>query len=77
MKTMCMSCHKAIVVITGRAHCFHDNMSLICYSEFPAFAFIMHTFTYFVYLKIKKRKLHIQHRVQLLSIHRIIPFHVT
>ena len=21
---MCMSCHKAIVVITGRAHCFHD-----------------------------------------------------
>ena len=20
----CMSCHKSIVVITGRAHCFHD-----------------------------------------------------
>ena len=20
----CMSCHKAIVVMTGRAHCFHD-----------------------------------------------------
>ena len=20
----CMSCHKTIVVITGRAHCFHD-----------------------------------------------------
>ena len=20
----CMSCHRAIVVITGRAHCFHD-----------------------------------------------------
>ena len=20
----CMSCHKAIVVITGRTHCFHD-----------------------------------------------------
>ena len=20
----CMSCHKAIVVISGRAHCFHD-----------------------------------------------------
>ena len=20
----CMSCHKAIVMITGRAHCFHD-----------------------------------------------------
>ena len=23
----CMSCHKAIVVITGRAHCFHDCIS--------------------------------------------------
>ena len=22
--TWCMSCHKVIVVITGRAHCFHD-----------------------------------------------------
>ena len=22
----CMSCHKAIVVIIGRAHCFHDNI---------------------------------------------------
>ena len=22
----CKSCHKAIVVITGRAHCFHDNI---------------------------------------------------
>ena len=22
----CMSCHKTIVVITGRAHCFHDNI---------------------------------------------------
>ena len=22
----CMSCHKAIVVITGKAHCFHDNI---------------------------------------------------
>ena len=22
----CMSCHKAIVMITGRAHCFQDNL---------------------------------------------------
>ena len=22
----CMSCHRAILVITGRAHCFHDNI---------------------------------------------------
>ena len=25
----CMSCHKAIVVITGRAHCFHDCMYIM------------------------------------------------
>ena len=24
MMPKCMSCHKAIVVINGRAHCFHD-----------------------------------------------------
>ena len=24
MMPKCMSCHKAIVVITGRADCFHD-----------------------------------------------------
>ena len=24
----CMSCHKAIVVITGKAHCFHDCMGI-------------------------------------------------
>ena len=24
--TKCMSCHKAIVVITGKAYCFHDNI---------------------------------------------------
>ena len=27
----CMSCHKAIVVITGRAHCFYDNITYIIY----------------------------------------------
>ena len=25
----CMSCHKAIVVITGRAHCFHDYIYIM------------------------------------------------
>ena len=25
----CMSCHKAIGVITGRAHCFHDNVYIM------------------------------------------------
>ena len=27
----CMSCHKAIVVITGRAHYFHDNIYIYIY----------------------------------------------
>ena len=30
--TKCMSCHKAIVVITGRAHCFNDCI-YICNHE--------------------------------------------
>ena len=32
----CMSCHKAIVVITGRTHCFHDNIYILrssCFCE--------------------------------------------
>ena len=32
----CMSCHKAIVVITGRAHCFHDYIYILrssCFYE--------------------------------------------
>ena len=27
----CMSCHKAIVVITGSAHCFHDCIYIYIY----------------------------------------------
>ena len=27
----CMSCHKAIVVITGRAHCFYDYVYIYMY----------------------------------------------
>ena len=27
----CMSCHKAIVVITGRAHCLHDFIYIYIY----------------------------------------------
>ena len=27
----CMSCHKAIVVITGMAHCFHDYIYIYIY----------------------------------------------
>ena len=32
----CMSCHKAIVVITGRAHCFNDYIYILrssCFCE--------------------------------------------
>ena len=32
----CMSCHKAIVVITGRVHCFHDYIYILrssCFCE--------------------------------------------
>ena len=32
----CMSCHKAIVVVTGRAHCFHDYIYILrssCFCE--------------------------------------------
>ena len=32
----CMSCHKTIVVITGRAHCFHDYIYILrssCFCE--------------------------------------------
>ena len=32
----CMSCHKAIAVITGRAHCFHDYIYILrlsCFCE--------------------------------------------
>ena len=32
----CMSCHKAIVVITGRAHYFHDYIYILrssCFCE--------------------------------------------
>ena len=30
----CVSCHKAIVVITGRAHCFHDCIYILRPSRF-------------------------------------------
>ena len=30
----CMSCHKAIVVITGRAHCFHDYIYICIYISY-------------------------------------------
>ena len=43
----CMSCHKAIVVITGRAHCFHDYMYIYIiyiYNEVRVFQLEMQFF---------------------------------
>ena len=38
MMPKCMSCHKAIVVITGRVHCFHDYIH-IYYAHLPSVRF--------------------------------------
>ena len=43
----CMSCHKVIVVITGRAHCFHDFM----------IAYIYHAHYMYIYIYIPKKVL--------------------
>ena len=42
----CMSCHKVIVVITGRAHCFHDFM----------IAYIYHAHYMYIYIYIYTQK---------------------
>ena len=45
----CMSCHKAIVVITRRAHCFHDQIYIT-----PILLYIIHGFLLFYsLLKVK------------------------
>ena len=62
----CMSCHKAIVVITGRAHCFHDYI-YIYYAHLASVRFehsvcrgsLMTTYTYIhiyyiIHCKIKR-----------------------
>ena len=36
----CMSCHKAIVVITGRAHCFHDYIYIYIYMYIYIYIYI-------------------------------------
>ena len=58
MKTMCpwctavnhlpkgMSCHKPIVVITGRAHCFHDNIYIYIY----IYIYMLHIYMYMLYI---------------------------
>ena len=39
----CMSCHKAIVVRTGRAHCFYDMITYITY-------IYIHMYIYIIYI---------------------------
>ena len=37
---MYMSCHKAIVVITGRAHCFHDYIYIYIYIHMYMYVYV-------------------------------------
>ena len=39
----CMSYHKSIVVITGRAHCFHDCIHIYIYYAHLAFVRFEHS----------------------------------
>ena len=50
----CMSCHKAIVVITGRAHCFHDYIYILrpsCFCEIWALCVSWITYDHFYIYK--------------------------
>ena len=42
----CMSCNKSFVVITGRAHCFHDCI----YTLFSCFFMILHNVFMIIYI---------------------------
>ena len=48
----CMSCHKAIVVITGRAHCFHGlhiyyaHLAFVRFEHFKCHGSLMTTYIY-------------------------------
>ena len=55
----CMSCHKAIVVINGRAHCFHDNIYvyiyIICtyiiyYILYSIYIYYAYCYIYYIYI---------------------------
>ena len=42
----CMSCHKAIAVITGRTHCFHDSIYIYIYIYIYIIYICMHVCMY-------------------------------
>ena len=47
----CMSCHKAIVVITGRAHYFHDNIYIYIYIYIYTYIYLYICIVYiFIYI---------------------------
>ena len=54
----CMNCHKAVVVLTGRAHCFHDNIYVMLNLLLRDLAFCvswitydhLHVYIYIVYM---------------------------
>ena len=49
----CMSCHKVIVVITGRAHCFHDCIYImLTYITYSMIAYIYIYIYMYVYIYI-------------------------
>ena len=45
-----MSCHKAIVVITGRAHCFHDYICICIMYIYIFFTYSFTSFTFFTFI---------------------------
>ena len=42
----CMSCHKVTVVITGRAHCFHDCIYVYIYINIISISISIYIYTY-------------------------------
>ena len=46
----CMSCHKAIVVITGRAHCFHDYIYIYIYIFIYIYIYIYIYINIYIYI---------------------------
>ena len=46
----CMSYHKAIVVITGKAHCLHDNIYV--YTDIYIYIYIYIIYIYILYIYI-------------------------
>ena len=55
----CMNCHKVIGVITGRAHCFHDYIYLICPCYFCEILALCMLYITYIYLCLFNIYIHI------------------